>query len=591
MIQDSQAVLLFGSLELARNDVVTPYQVFAVGDDGSWGNPDPVIAVVDSLLGDGQLASVVRHNNREAQFKITVSAPDGTSLAAAEAALVAETERQNVLVWSAPDGYAPTTVFDVVTSYLEHSFDDESELRLERHYVLHLTLYPHSRSFSSTTVAALGSGITPTTPAVEETVSTCSSLTNWTGRVRTGIEPLTLESGTHLYMRATIGVLMWMRYTMAADQAWSDTPYLVVDWNATGAVDTRYTLTAQVGGPSLPERFLTALTTGPSPLNPAYKRSVFLIPAADANLVRYVQFAHENQLTSPSGSKWALRVDNVMVTDGGAANDGTARQLSRSLEIGGTARAMGIIDVRHENALGDVLVWSGPGACAPRLRPLRVSGAGETVDASLVSGVYESLASAFTADMPLSSLPSGAYMVMARLMTTSTPGTYAVDVTAQTRLETSAGVFTGVGPTLALSGSRADLTADYQICNLGVLHLPAAEVAVESNGFLRVTLQGANVWLDEAWLFNITDGDLTFVKAADKVLRITSPSLMDPRWRVWTGPSTTALYDAGSKMELRGQHLLAPGPWAAFTVTTGAQDAAVSLTYDKRWHTHAGEDG
>lgn len=591
-MRDPRHELLFGALVLAgpTGDASAAFSLHVQSENTDWGNPAPVRTIIDSLLGDGQLVSIERDDNREAAVGIQIRGNDSGALARAEAELVAQTRRRNVLSWTPPDGLAPITVFDVVTSWLEHVFDGQDEMRLVRRYVLHLELYPHARSRSTTLVEALGSGTDPTEAPVYELVTDADSLAGWTGRTGAGIDPITMNSG-HVYLRGDIGWDLWVQFDTGAVQDWSDTPYVVVDWTASGSDDPDTSLQVFATGPGHTDSKLTRVSVGPSPFGGNWRRSVFSLDE-HATTTRRLKFHKINDLTS--GSRWALWLNKVQVTDGGAANDGTARELSRSLEVRGSARAMGTINVRHANVLGDVLVWSGPAACAPPLRKLRVSGAGEVGDTTAVSGAYEDIGvTAFTADVPIATLPPGAYAVVARLSSTSGSGTKTVDVTARTRLADSEATTMAVGSTATIDAARVTLglDPDRRIVNLGVLHLPTTEVGSGSGGVIRITLQGTDVRLDEAWLFNITDGDLTLLQGADKVVRITPATLEDPRPRVWTGPSDSALYDAGASVSWWGQHVFNPGDWAAFTVTTTAEDAAVEVEYFKRWHTHAAEDG
>lgn len=600
MSREGVEQLLLGSLQLARgpaSDTETAaYEMYALADDATFGNPVPITTVIDSLLGDGQLVSIDRHGNREARFGIRVNATNGALLNAAEAALVAETEKPNTLTWVGPDGYTPTTVFDVVTSWAEQVMNSDDEVRTSRKFVLNLTLYPHPRSAQSTTVPALGSGIDPVDPPVRTVINTCSSLSGWSARAPLAgkVDALALgTTPTYIYQRADIGFDLYLKLDTGAVQDWTATPFVQLDWKPSETHDPAWPVGLYISGPSLAERGIAKISEGPSPLAPGWLRTTWQIPTENLTQVRYLKFNKPNELTTPTDGRWAFLATEVAVTNGGAANDGTSRQLSRSLSIGGTARAMGIIDIKHTSALGDTLIWSGPPACAvPALRRRRVDGAGELGDTSMVSGAYEDIGvTEWAAHVPLRAVPAGAYLVMARLLATDSNGEHDVEVRAQTRIDTSDTTQVAVGPVFTINATADLSTSTYRILPLGVMHLPPAEVAAGSDGVVRVVLSGVGVRLDEAWIFNITDGSLTFVSSADKVLRITSPTLEDPRRRVWTGPSDLALYDAGSKAAMRDEHLFTPGEWAAFTVTTGAQNAAVTVTYDKRWHSNAGEDG
>lgn len=595
MRYDLQPELTFGSLVLAGSeDSASAYRLYALADDTDWGNPEPVETVIDSMLGDGQLVSIDRDNNRTATIGIRIEASDGRAMAVAEADLVAETRKPNVLAWQPPDAFAPLTVFDVITSYLEHDFDDIDELSSHRRYILHLTLYPHARPDELVVEEALGEGIAPSgAPPVVELVSDCSTLSGWTAATGGGIDPIDLDpdvSPTRIRLLGDAGCDLWMRYDTGAVQVWSDTPYVQVDWAATG--NTHGGMPFKVFSATSLNGTYTALAvaaSSPSPFGSSYTRTTFKLGDL-ADSTRYLKFYMKNALSS--GGRWGLWLNHVQITDGNAASDGTTRQLSRAVEVRGSARALASIDLRHEGALGDVLVWSGPAACEPPLRSRRVSGNPESADTACVSGKRETIgASPFTADMPISALPSGAYAVMARLRTTSSAGTYTVDVTAQTRLSVTADSDTPVGATMTLDDVAVSLGTgtDWRIKSLGVMHLPVTEIANGTSGFVRLTLQGANVELDEAWVFNITTGDLTWLTGADKIVQLVPPMLDSPRAHIYTGPTDATLYEATNIVNAWGQHRFDPGEWAAHTVTTAVEDAAMTVSYYPRYHTHVAE--
>lgn len=159
MIRDPQHGLLFGDLELV--DTLTGwsanYTVETLADDASWGNPQPVEVAIKSLLQDGSIVATTGHDNREAFLRVRLKSGDGIGLALAEQALNAEVGRLNTLTWTPPDGFGPPTVFEVVTSSLEHVFDDVDELRLQRTYGLRLVCHPFARSVAETAAVALSS--------------------------------------------------------------------------------------------------------------------------------------------------------------------------------------------------------------------------------------------------------------------------------------------------------------------------------------------------------------------------------------------------------------------------------------------------
>lgn len=579
LMADPAAVLEFGELTLIGPASDGAYSIAALGEDWTFGNGEVVATIVDSLLGDGQLASVARHNNREAKIGVEISASDGQALARAETALIAETEKPNTLTWHAPDGFAPTTVFDVVTSWAEHMFSDEDELRLVRRYVLTLQLYPHPRSATSTTVSASGSGVAPGGAPVEVVVTNADTAAGWFSDTGATV----VDGGDFVSVGEAANGWTNLTFDAGSNTDYSATPLLVIDWWSTQQFPFEAIVAgvspSGIGAPSNPP----VAASFASPLGAPWIRTVFDASAYVGVPVGRFGFS----VSSPDGPHAGedLHITRIAFSDGNAAYSGTARQLFRSIEVGGSARAMGTIDIRHEDPLGDCLVWSGPDGSATPLRAYRTSGAVVSPAPGLVSGATEDIGAAtFVAEVPAARMREGAYMLMARLNAAS-EGPRTITITAQTKI---GGVAVGQ---LLTATAHIDITAPLRIHALTTFHLPPTATTSPS-AIIEVTIEADDAAdMDEGWLCNVTDGDLTLVTDAGPILQLTSPTVTDQRRRVWTGAADDALHDAGAQTEFRGQHLFEPGHWSAFTVTTGPEDAAVTVTYDKRWHSNAGEDG
>lgn len=585
--------LQFGALPLVGPlPADTPY-TFRVGDveEGfDFGNGDPVLTVVQSLLADGSLVSLDRKDNRQVSIPIMIKAPDGVSLAQGEAALAAECERQNTLVWTPPDGddFAPPSVFVVVTSWLEFTFSGQDELNRSRRYLLHITAAPHVRSLVATTVEAIGGGVTPPAPDVE-VISDASSLTGWAAINFGDAAPSLGTFGGEDYVETSDddGKPMTLQYTHTSVLDLTGTPYLAIDYFAFAA-ELTFVKAGEVG--SMVE--LPIIADGGSPLGTPWRRVLAdLTPVLTA--VERVELRVDHPIPE---LEWTSRlwIANVSATNGNAGS-GTTRQLYRYIDVGGSARAQGSIHLSHDDdSLGDVLVWSGPAACLPPLRPFKISGEGATADTTTVSGSREQIETPFVVEVPHSALPAGSYALLARLRGVGSTGQRDIAVSAQTYV---GGV--AVGPTQYIDKTIAiGSTTDWQIEELGVLHLPVTDAPGNSDAVVRITIENntaaTNVELDEAWAFNYTDGSLTWIadQAADKNVWINAPTVEIPTVRIYTGanPDQSDAYQVdGNSIRSWGDHLLGPGPWTAFTVTTDAEDAAVSGSFYKTWLHNAAE--
>lgn len=158
---------IYGELDLTD----APYGI-EFGSD--FGNPENVVEVVQTLLRDGEVLEADRRTNRTLTLTVLVESADLLALAQAEAALIAECDRQrNTLTIDPGDGIAPATVFDTFRSQPRWVRNDTMESQGFRRYTLTIPTLPHGRSTTLTTEVAEG------IPSVGTTVNAADSLTGW----------------------------------------------------------------------------------------------------------------------------------------------------------------------------------------------------------------------------------------------------------------------------------------------------------------------------------------------------------------------------------------------------------------------------
>jgi hypothetical protein len=293
----------------------------------------------------------------------------------------------------------------------------------------------------------------------------------------------------------------------------------------------------------------------------------------------------------PSGTSTtagSLRVAHIERTDTIAGAGSTARQQSRTAEVIGSAPTQAAIRLYDPTpaALGtEILVHSSRNtAWQPPLRTRMVSSATVTPDSAMVSGNRNTLTSAMTFRIPASMLTEGTYALMGRLSVT-TAGT----LTWTAKMVNAAGAAT-VGSSRVVTGNAAlTVTSGYSLFTLGSVVLPV--LAVEDDQMVELVLTGtANMTIDEAWLFGLDDGALTWVRDADSLswIEIRSPELGAARPSVYGG--TGVLGDNSScidwKCEAFGAHRFDPGLMQVFTLTTTSLVSQSTLEYPPRYFGH-----
>jgi hypothetical protein len=586
MIQNPNEALILGSLNLSEEVPGAEFQLYALGaeHETSWGNPAPVTVVIESLLADGDVEEHVRSGNREGAIGLGIEADDSASLAAAEALLMAELYRRNTLTYVPPDELGEATVYEVVTSSLEYVFDDVNELRLYRAWKVNLSLGPFSRSANDAVVAATGSGVDPS-PPTEALVTDANATTGFTS----------IPGGTTLSMHNTDAVKATLRsgdgvaaigFDIGSNTDFSATPLLVVDAFQNYTTPTTPKAWISTSSSWAQEQHVPIISAGPSPLGGGYRRYVYNAGAYASSIRRIRLDGDCTKTHSHSGE--SLRITRIGFSDGQVSYAGTTRQLTRTLEVRGSVRTQASLQLSHTTSnLGDVLVWSGPAGNAIPLRPVRLTGGSVVADDDRVSGAYEDIEPAnFVAEVPAAALREGMFALMARMQADAS-AVRSIPITAQTYI---GGV--AVGGIYEATAS-VQVGTSWATVMIDVLPLPTT-VTLAPDAVVRISLGAftSALRLDEAWLFNITEGQLTWIAVTGhKNMWIDPPTLEDPRPRLWAGTSAdkSDAFDISASAKSWGDHEFKPGEWVAFTVTSVAENAALSARYPIRWHTHAAE--
>lgn len=565
------------------------YAIEAMADGSNFGNPEALIEVVRSLLSDGSLAVLEGWDNRVAPIRLRISAPTaiaGPALADAEKALMAAVLRtpKAPLVYVPPAQDAETCVFDVVAAELTRDtsdgWDTDERQREERYYLLTLTCLPFARTEESVVVPALG----PPTPPDDATVvdiDTCDSTTGWAYTSSGLMSAAQSASSGAVRLTGNVGAgKLWnTTQTRTGAVAMGATPYLRISLSTTRATISALTVISNTLG----DQVLPVLAIASSAI--AGASDYYVQPTGGWVNFDKVRVSAFDGGTAVSGTSVAVNIHHVARTDA-LPVIGTTRQQSRTAEVAGSAPTQAAVRLYDETPAalgGDVLVYTSRSSWSPSLRPHRASSSTVTTDGDRVSGAHNTLASDMVFEFTATDLADGTHALMA-LLDVSTGG----DLTWSARMVDSAGATT-LGSEIVVSGSvTLDVTTGYEVLSLGALALPV--VPVEGDQKIELTLSGtANMSVDEAWLFNLDDGVLTWIRNADvEWVEIRSPELGATRPSVYGG---TGAIDENSicidwACESFGTHRFDPGLMQIFTVTSTSLVSQSEIEFYPRYHSH-----
>lgn len=587
MAERVDAELSLGNLQLhpPHRSLESTYSIEVSSDGTEWGNPEAIVTAVKSLLQDGAIAAVTGQDNRTAALTVRITADTYDGLAAGEAALNAEVNAgRNLLTWRPPSVDAVPTVFDVIWSTMRFGFDDLNENRLERRYELALTCLPFARSAEVTEVPAVPLPADVNNP-VRVTVDTCDSTTGWTtqsdgtfGVVDGAIRLDTAETQHAAQLTRTGAVAL------------SATPLIVVDfWTSSGEVLDVYATRAGTDPVRLPLAAVQNLSSG----------------------VRQGYWQHNTALGDPDALEFRAGTageGGVLLLIGEIARTdslpifGTRRQQSLAVEVDGSARTQATLKVeRPGGALGvNTVVYTRPGVAElePPLRRWLSSSSTVTVDSTTVSGGRNDVTAAATVWLiPAGRLAAGTYALLARLKR----GSAGASTATWTTIMALPGTNSLIDDSGASGTASLTLSTDWDVYSVARIALPTLEVDADSTLNVALSLQvTGGVELDEAWLFNLDTGALSWVEtswhagggdANMSALHIEAPTLDRPRPTYWmTYPSQPELRrSATQRVRAWGTHMFEPGVMSVFVVTddVNALNTSVSLEFYRRWHTHA----
>ena len=569
-------------LEVWLGDLCLTDYPFGVEWGSDFGAPQNVTEALPFLLQDGEIELSDRASNRTFAFTVILEGTDLAELADNEALLVAETEKPRAELTVSTSQTAPSTVYDTFRAQVTLARSEDEEINGLRRYALTIKAFPFGRSVDEVVAEAPA----PPPPGGPTTVviNDGSSTIGWTGS-------MTVSSDGDVVRIDYPEVLGWNTHWLQWDGAavdMTDTPYLQIEYSS-----FRQNPIVTVTADGTPLEYVGSQTA-----SSGYTRAAYLCPDSSISSIR-ITMSQNAQSFLYTGT---VRVDQIQRTDT-VETAGTARESQRTIAVDGSARTQGTLVVEHEtDALGDVLLYvfedDGSGY-TPAMTDYRTSGGSETVDASLVSGAYDNLNTQLVFDAPASAVPQGRYLAVARVR--SAVGTGAtLTCTASTRINSN-----DLGTTETWAASLLGVGTDWEIRALGSVMLPTQDLGTASSAEVRLTLVDAApgsedaIEVDEVWLFNMSIGSLvqatcgTGTPAAggpSNRLFILPPNLITPRPRILRGfaaDQSDAFYPGGDGVGAWGLMEFQPPQMAVFTVTTNAEDAAVSLRHYPRWHTHA----
>lgn len=574
--------LTWGSIALASHIVSeTDYEFEAQADGTNLGNPAAILEPVRSLLTDGSLVVSQGFDNREVPIRLKVSSPRGIAgptLAAAEAALMAEVlaESKSTLVWVPPAQDAATCVFDVVAARLERDTSDGwdfDEVRHEcRYYLLTLTCLPFARAEEPVVVPALAPA-----PAVPDTVviDAASSTTGWTAGATGSGSSFTGPTVVSDYIRVVASLAKTAYLNRAATFAMSGSPYLriSVGWVQPSGVAGKFFIEDSSG---YGERFPIAQAISAPGVTDYYFDFTGIASVYEIQLSTAI----------PTGTdSIEIRCYEIARTDTLPA-EGTRRQLSRTAVVAGSAptqAAIRLFDATPAALGAEILAYSTRNPTAPTLRPHLSTSSTVTLDANRISGARNPLIAPMVFLIPASAFPEGTYALMGHIEVNA-----GADLTWSARMVDSTGATTIGSDVVATGTITLPTDPEYRTYNLGAISLPV--VAAEGDQMIKLTLTGTSTMtVDEAWLFSLTDGALTWVRQPDvQWIEIRSPELGAARPSVYGGTGTAG--EGGACIDYAcesfGAHRFDPGLMQIFTVTSTSLMSQSEIEFYPRYHSH-----
>lgn len=549
------------------------WSIQLLADDGlSFGSPAAQVEQVTSWLEAGWLATLNGWDNREIALPLMIVGTTARDLAKAEQALMlalrVDAERGGFdMTWQPPDDWGDPCVFQVTRAEAPTlSVAAADEMYLQRMYTVTLTALPWVRSTALTTVTVPApSAGTPTVTSIDA----CTSTTGWSGSDTPSTTGGAVVTSRQIRLGSPVAFTQWLERT-GLSQDMSSSPYLMVTWDR------------------------QILPYGDALTNPVkfLVNGVEKVPVAQSGTVVWLDCTGmtintvriEYTITTAVADVTLRAFDLSRST---AAGDGgfTARESQRILQVGGAVRTPGSLSVAGSTSLGSGLLYlreASSGLATPTLQDKRTTGPSPTGDSGTISGVKTALATQHEFTISASQVARAQYQLWAYVFHSST---VTRTLTWATRWKmggtTSGDIETGTR-TVALVANVP------QLVYVGAFTLPPRDLGTDGEILIRLKAD-STCTLDEGWFLDRDHGRLVAFSGAKKRLWVDSPTVgSDGMPGLWTGDDA----DRSDQIEIsddalaRGLPQFAPGLNQMFVVTSGATDAAVTLSLYQQFLTH-----
>lgn len=564
------------------------FEVCAEGTE--FGEPEAVTRIVTSLMVDGAAVAYDRDGNRTIPIKVRVNGPTLAAVAHGEAMLRRESKRLNELTWQPPDTFAFPSVYETYPSPMSRlsdgDWDLDEKVRRVRTFRLSLTCGPFARSLNPVVIDQLASGSTTTS------VDTCDSATGWTG-TRNGA-PTTAEGPTTLWEAGAVSVMELSDTEGFAPEAWTMTRTGAVDFSTTPYLEVEVTTLDAKGGAQL--SVSAHLNGSPEPLPILQVRrltdgSQYFRVTFDTRGVAATSITFKHTSVAGYGFVWQGFLVRNIARSNVMPNVSSARQVSRIIEVDGTERTTASLRVKSATSadLGHTLVATWPEMSAgfsPSMRQWRASGNTVVADSATISGSREAIGpSAVSFGVPASSIPAGAYQLIARLRSVGATGSLNVFWEAGTSIESV--LLDGT-----ISGSHDasfPVLGRWEMVPLGTLVLPVI-AANAGDLFMGINHAGSTqVEYDEVWLFPI--GEDCAISGADVTAThywcdAPDHTESNPSFRIGNTDDRSNARSPGMATIAKGVHSMRPGQMVVFVAAT-VDGPLVDGSLYERWHSNA----
>lgn len=192
------------------------FTIDCYAEGASLGTVERTVAVVDSLITDGNLTRVTKVGNRVATFTVVISAATGKGLAQGQQVLESRLDRLADLLWVQPD--APTTVLRVVRSWSDLTTPPGEEVfGMRRAFAVSFECLPWTYSLDEVEILVEA-------PWVKVPLATNSTTVapGWTGGAGLSAVTFSLEDGAVYGIRSPSGTTILVQRTqlIAAPYLW-----------------------------------------------------------------------------------------------------------------------------------------------------------------------------------------------------------------------------------------------------------------------------------------------------------------------------------------------------------------------------------